>query len=81
MNILLAISPLIGICYVELHRGATTALRVDHFLDNLQRTFKHDKGMVVVMDNASVHNGAQLDELHEVRKLPVFEPKRNVLLG
>lgn len=77
LHILLAISPAVGVVYHELHRGSTTRDRVNTFLFNLQHIAGEDQGVVVVMDNAPVHNGVEMEPPHEVKKLPAYSPFLN----
>ena len=81
LNLLMAVAPATGLYYHELEEGTVNAQRFDTFLQNLERIIG-DFNVVVVLDNAPVHNGAQMDEDgHFLKRLPPYSPMLNPIEG
>ena len=77
LNLIMAVTPASGLYYYELEEGTVNAERFDAFLQNLER-IADNFNVVVVMDNAPVHNGAQMDQDdHVIKKLPPYSPMLN----
>jgi len=77
LNLLMAVAPAAGLYYYELEENTVNGARFDTFLQNLE-TIADDFNVVVVMDNAPVHNGAQMDQDgHVIKKLPPYSPMLN----
>lgn len=80
LNLVMAVTDRVGVLYYELHRGTMTKERFQHFLDNLGNVLRATGGamtdVVVVMDNASVHNGATCDDA-DIKYLPPYSPFLN----
>lgn len=77
LNLLMAVTPAAGLYYYELEEGTITAARFDIFIQNLE-TVIGDFNVFIVMDNAPVHNGAQMDQDgHVIKKLPPYSPMLN----
>ena len=77
----MAVTPAAGLYYYELEEDAVTAQRFDTFIQNLE-AIVGEFNVVVVMDNAPVHNSAQMNENgHIVKKLPPYSPMLNPIEG
>lgn len=77
LNLLMAVAPAAGLYYYELEENTVNGPRFGYFLDNLGRVIG-DFDVVIVMDNAPVHNGAEMDnQRHAIRKLPPYSPMLN----
>ena len=67
LNLVMAISPEVGVLYYEMFHGSMTAIRFGHFLDNLAVTLK-DMNVFIIMDNASVHGSAEMNNPRHIIK-------------
>ena len=62
---------------MQVNSGSMTAIRFNHFLDNLAVTLK-DTDAFIIMDNAQVHRGAEMDDpRHIIKKLSAYSPMLN----
>ena len=79
LTIIMAISPVGGLHYHELHVGSVNMAVFDAFLDNLGDVIGEDFRVTVVTDNAPIHNGARMEYegQHTIRKLPPYSPMLN----
>lgn len=78
LNLLMAISPEAGMHYFELHVGTVNRDRFKDFLDNLGAVLGEEFDVSIVMDNAPIHNGVEMDaENHQIIKLPAYSPMLN----
>ena len=63
---------------MQVNSGSMTAIRFNHFLDNLAVTLKDTDDAFIIMDNAPVHRGAEMDDSrHIIKKLPAYSPMLN----
>lgn len=78
LNLLMAISPEAGMHYFELHVGTVNRERFNVFLQNLGVVLGEEFDISIVMDNAPIHNGVEMDaENHQIVKLPAYSPMLN----
>ena len=78
LNIIMAISPGVGVVYKEVHLGTVNTEIFGVFLDNLGDIVSEEQEATVVMDNAPVHNNAFMRHAcHEIVKLPPYSPMLN----
>ena len=78
LNIIMAISPAIGVVYHEQHHGSVNADIFQVFLDNLGIVIGDEFEVDVVMDNAPVHRNCEMvNPHHRVHKLPPYSPMLN----
>ena len=74
LNIILAISPGVGVVYQEVHMATVNAQMFAHFLDNLSDIVE-DQDITEIMDNAPVHNHATMRHPnHQLLKLLPYSP-------
>ena len=67
LNLVMAISPGVGVLYYEMFHGSMTAIRFGHFLDNLAVTLE-DTDAFIIMDNAPGHGGTEMNNPRHVIK-------------
>ena len=78
LNIIMAILAAAGLHYYELHEDVVNGQIFLGFLDNLGLVIGEGFLVTVVLDNARVHNNAEMDaENHEVKMLPPYSPMLN----
>ena len=78
LNLVMAISPGVGVLYYELQRGTMNGERFGAFMDNLATILEqmNAQNPVVVLDNAPVHRGATCGDAI-VKFLPAYSPFLN----
>ena len=78
LNLVMAVTPDVGVIYYELQRGTMTKERFQFFMDNLATLLEltNARRPVVVLDNAPVHKGATCGNAR-VKFLPAYSPFLN----
>jgi len=78
LNLLMAISPAVGIIFHEIIIGSVNGERFQYFLDNLSEVIGEEFDATIIMDNAPIHRGAAMVyQNHQIKKLPPYSPMLN----
>lgn len=80
LNLLMAISPTVGVVYHEVVIGSVNGELFGRFVDNLSEVIGEEFDATVIMDNAPIHRNAEmLYENHLIKKLPPYSPMLNCI--
>ena len=75
LNLLLVIVPNIGVVYRQVIVGTVNSVTFCHFLDNSFNAIGEEIDATIIMDNAPIHRGAEMDfPIHLIKKIPPYSP-------